>query len=406
MDHCCIKIEDRPTDWLMGDGNVTFKANIPSGEWTPYYHFNEWQKFVYESDLCVIFSEQEDIDAQIDWLISTGQVPQPTIDRLTQMGFMDVSKIDGKPHFHSSPIFTGSLTGNGMNGNPLPAPWDIVRKCGFLPWIDRPFTEATTPQEVLRKPTPDELAKARETLQYFVFNYHWVANGKRATPQMLAQARQMAPVQIGIAVSDTGYNQYVPSIPTATNPAHSILDIERNPNPAGELCADHYEPFLKVIVDGYPILYAIQGIVTPLAVPPPSVTIPAITVTVQPTVANVSILQQIVAALQKLVSLFTTSKGRIGSIENMNQYPWWVSSTGQGVAQRIISLVALVIPVLSYFGITIAQGDIESVINAAFIIAFAVWHLWAWSRANFLKDLKLGKYAPAFAPGQNDQSAQ
>lgn len=77
----------------------------------------------------------------------------------------------------------------------------------------------------------------------------------------------------------------------------------------------------------------------------------------------------------------------------MNTYPWWVSSTGQGIAQRIISLVALVIPVLSYFGINIAQGDVETVVNAILIAVFAVWHIWAWARANFNKQNKLGKYA-------------
>jgi hypothetical protein len=78
----------------------------------------------------------------------------------------------------------------------------------------------------------------------------------------------------------------------------------------------------------------------------------------------------------------------------MNTYPWWVSSTGQGIAQRIVSLVALIIPVLSFFGINIAQGDVEILVNAAFIIGFAVWHIWAWGRAFFNKQNGLGKYAP------------
>ena len=75
-------------------------------------------------------------------------------------------------------------------------------------------------------------------------------------------------------------------------------------------------------------------------------------------------------------------------------YPWWVSSTGQGVAQRIISLSALIIPVLSYFGINVAQGDVQIVVNSFFIFAFAVWHVWAWARAEFNKQNGLGKYAP------------
>jgi hypothetical protein len=78
----------------------------------------------------------------------------------------------------------------------------------------------------------------------------------------------------------------------------------------------------------------------------------------------------------------------------MNTYPWWVSSTGQGVAQRLISLSALIIPVLSFFGISLAQGDVELFINSVFIVVFAVWHLWAWARANVNKANLIGKYAP------------
>jgi hypothetical protein len=78
----------------------------------------------------------------------------------------------------------------------------------------------------------------------------------------------------------------------------------------------------------------------------------------------------------------------------MNQYPWWVSSTGQGVAQRLISLVALIIPVLSFFGVNIAPESATVFINAAFIVAFGVWQAWAWARANFMKSRGLGKYAP------------
>ena len=77
-----------------------------------------------------------------------------------------------------------------------------------------------------------------------------------------------------------------------------------------------------------------------------------------------------------------------------NQYPWWVSSTGVGLAQRIISLSALIIPILSMFGINIAPASIEIFVNAAFIVAFGIWQLFAWARASFNKQNGLGKYAP------------
>jgi hypothetical protein len=63
------------------------------------------------------------------------------------------------------------------------------------------------------------------------------------------------------------------------------------------------------------------------------------------------------------------------------------------VAQRLISLVALVIPVLSFFGVNIAPSDAMVFINSGFIVVFAIWHAWAWARANFYKVNSLGKYA-------------
>ena len=78
----------------------------------------------------------------------------------------------------------------------------------------------------------------------------------------------------------------------------------------------------------------------------------------------------------------------------MNQYPWWVSSTGQGLAQRIISLIMLVIPILSAFGINVAPDSVTLFINCLFIVGFGVWQAWAWARAAYNKARGLGKYAP------------
>jgi len=77
-----------------------------------------------------------------------------------------------------------------------------------------------------------------------------------------------------------------------------------------------------------------------------------------------------------------------------NQFPWWVSSTGQGVAQRIVSIVALVLPILSLFGINIAPATIQIIVNAGLILVFAVWQAWAWARAAWNKENQIGKYAP------------
>jgi hypothetical protein len=78
----------------------------------------------------------------------------------------------------------------------------------------------------------------------------------------------------------------------------------------------------------------------------------------------------------------------------MNNFPWYVSSTGQGVAQRLISLVALILPILSAFGVTLAPADVNVWINSLCIVVFGVWHFAAWARAAYQQKYGLGRFAP------------
>lgn len=115
---------------------------------------------------------------------------------------------------------------------------------------------------------------------------------------------------------------------------------------------------------------------------------------IQSTQQNVWILQQIVSLWQAILNLINPKVGSADPSMDNNQFPWWVSSTGQGVAQRILAFSALVIPILSLFGIKLQQQDVETFVNATCVVVFAFWQLWAWARANVLKQAHLGKYAP------------
>lgn len=268
--HSCFIAEVRPTDWFAGvNSNIVFKSNLPTGNWRPYFHYFERQKFVYDSNMCVIAAQQEIVDAQIDWLITTGQVAQPVVDALTALGFMDASGSDGKPHFHSSFAFPGSLTGNGTNGNPLPAPWDIARKYGLLPWTDRPFDANTNINDLLAKPSQAELDKAKQVIQYFSFSYHWIVdNGDLlGTPiTKMKTALQQTPLQIGINIG-AAWNQKNPTPSADLSPGHSVA-VELMDGATEVL--DHYDPFEKSLTYLWNIGYVLQGVVTPvLPIPQP-----------------------------------------------------------------------------------------------------------------------------------------
>lgn len=71
----------------------------------------------------------------------------------------------------------------------------------------------------------------------------------------------------------------------------------------------------------------------------------------------------------------------------------FTSSTGQGLALRIKTLALLIVPILNAFGVPLVSEDADKFIDAIFIVVFSVWQAYAWARAHFYKDNKLGKYS-------------
>jgi hypothetical protein len=319
MAHKCLIISPRDSDYIAGISSpIPFKAAVPSGDWTQYDVFFERQKFAWDTDGCVIFTAQESFDAQMDYFISSGQISAGLLGPFMSMGYMDANSSDGKPHFHSSPRFLQILTGNGFNGNPLPAPWDAMRKYGCLPWTDLPFDSSMSPQEYILASsiTPEMYSKAAQFLSLIggknSVQYHWIINNDPTNLTALQAARQQAPVCLGIAVDAGGWNVIEPPIATGA-PAHSVQNY--NQNSAGEMVLDHYVPFDKILQFGYPINYALQGVLslsytppispnpTPVSPQPPSA--PTL-----PPQANISQIRAfLAAAAQWLQNILVSLKG-------------------------------------------------------------------------------------------------
>ena len=277
--HSCLVIKDDPRDYRLGDGNIVMKANVPDGNWEQYWHFKMLQKIGgFETDLCVIFTACEtSVDTYMDFLISTGQLSQKTVDWITSLGFMDsVNSDDGKPHFHSSPLYIGNLTGNGMNGNALQDPWNTMRTYGLVPWSDFPFDMSDD-----NYAGAFNLAKAQSLIpkgQKFLagiggkdaIQFHWIYNNVYGTcpTSSMDTARQTAPLCIGINVGDNWNVVLPPAPPEGSSPGHSVGNLS---HPAqGEEAADHYVPFEKFLQSGYPIPQVLQAVIT-ITPPPPAV---------------------------------------------------------------------------------------------------------------------------------------
>lgn len=396
-DHNCLIIKPRASDYVLGSNSpISFKA-VSSGDWTNRLDFFEAQEINgWDTNGCVLFAAQESFDSQMDNLIATNQIPAGTLSQFNAMGYMDIG-LDGKTHFHSSPRSLQILTGNGTNGNSCPDAWDVMRKYGVLPWKDLPFDSTITKDSYFAPIPQTSMDKAAKFLTLIggknAIQYHWVVNGTAKNVFAMKAALPQAPLCLGIAVTGN-WNQATPTDPApGSAPQHSVMEYAAVDNDSFIL--DHYIPYEKKLDAGYPINYCLQGIVNPIFAASPIPLPPNPTVQQELTWLG-SVKQWLTALLVKLQNNNLQSddqKVAISEITASMNYPWWVSSTGQGIAQRILSFSALILPLLSAFGINIAQGDVEIVVNSALILVFAVWHVAAWARANFNKENKLGKYS-------------
>lgn len=261
-DHVCLKIVPRETDYIKGvNSPLQFKA-VSDGNWTPRLAFFESQKIQFETNGCVLFTAQESFDAQMDNLISLGQIPQSALDWFTAQGYMDMG-LDGKLHFHSSARFLEVLTGNGLNGNSLPDAWDVMRKYGVLPWKDLPYDASITEAAYFAAISQVSLDKAAAFLSLIggknAIQYHWIVNGGATNIPSMTSALAQAPLCIGIAVG-SDWNQVQPS-PIDGTPGHSVMNYLIDPFVE---IYDHYIPAKKELIKNYPIHYVLQGILSPL----------------------------------------------------------------------------------------------------------------------------------------------
>src|ERR1700728_2183895 len=256
----------RPTDYRAGDGHLKGTPHI-NGDWSPYLEFFESQLIAnQDSDGCVLFTAQEDFDAQVEQQIQSGAISTQTIAWFTANGYMDIG-LDGKPHFHTSPRFLQILTGNGFNGNSVQDGWDMMRLHGCLPWTDLPVDSTLTAAEYLAPLTQAQLNKGIQFLAAIggkpSISYQWVCDGTENLEAM-ANALPQAPLCLGV-VTDNGWNQTYPTPPpSGTDPNHCVMEYKQTGNDLS--IYDHYTPAKKELVN-YAALYAFQGIVT--VQPPP-----------------------------------------------------------------------------------------------------------------------------------------
>lgn len=315
-------VKPRPTDYVLGSNSpILFKSVNPSADWSSHLEFFDKQKLLFESSGCVLFSAAESFDAQMNFLLPT--FPQSVVDQIRSMGYLELG-LDGMPHFHSSPRYLQIKTGNAFNGNAAPDAWDTIRQWGVVPWADLPLDSTITQSEYLTGVTPAMDAKAAQFLALIggrqAVQYHWLNNGTQKNVPQILQQLQQAPICVGVATNDGWNQQYPTDPPLSQGPNHCVMVYAQ-----GLDILDHYIPFQKVLDSGYPIPFALQGIVNPIFTQTvPSPIPPAPTLPPNPTKPQVS------SWLQKLILwLQNIEKGRNLTSNQMNitQYQFLKSKT-------------------------------------------------------------------------------
>ena len=260
----------------MGDGQMkAAPVRVSDGNWLPYIEYYERQLLNGgDSNGCVLFTWQEDFDAQVNYLIENGKIPQSLLDQFSAWGYMDSNSNDGKPHFHTSPRFLQILTGNGLNGNNLVDAPTAARTYGCLPYTDLPVDPTMTPEEYVNPAaiTPAMYAKAKQFLEAIggkqAIQYQWITDGGTNVSGMRC-ALPAAPLALGINVG-TNWNTVQPTIPPVSaggQPGHSVMNYFIDVSD-GTWIYDHYLPNPKDLVAGYPIWYSLQTIVNIIPLPP------------------------------------------------------------------------------------------------------------------------------------------
>ncbi len=313
--HSCVKIQVRPTDFKMGDGQIPSSVRVADGNWLPYIEFYERQLLnTGDSNGCVIFTFQESFDAQMNYLILTNKISEELLTLFNRLGYMDTNSLDGAAHFHTSPRFIQILTGNGLSGNNLVDAPDAARKYGMLPYKDLPVDPTMTPEQYVDASaiTQAMYDKASQFLAAIgsktAISYQWITSGGTNIYGM-QQSLPTAPLALGVNVG-SNWNVVDPPAPPVSaggSPGHSVMNYMIDAQD-GTWIYDHYLPNPKDLVAGYPIWYSLQTILTvPLVAP----VLPS-----QPTVQQeLTWLQQVSSFLTMILSII---KGRNLSSNQMN----------------------------------------------------------------------------------------
>lgn len=166
-----VILGSREGDWIAGGiSGITYKEELPSGDWTPYLPLEEWQWHTigFDTMACVTFSALNVLETL--YFFKTG----------IRRNFSD--------------RFTAVMSGTMKTGNYLWKVGDSIRKDGLVDEADYPMIDNPTWDTYYVTPPIEVINKAKEFLKDWEVHYEVID----FTRESLLKHIKQAPIQVVI----------------------------------------------------------------------------------------------------------------------------------------------------------------------------------------------------------------
>lgn len=260
----------QPGDYVAGaETGIDFQINIPNGNWDQFAMPDnaDYQVAIYFDNLgCSNYSCGHSLEMQLNRLMALGIFTPEEIAELTAHKFIVNGKFNRLAKRYNA-IISGTNGGqipNHFLGNYFYKPWDSARHDGMVPDSLCPFPRLQrTPIFSVKDyynpavtQTPEVLAAAAVWKKIFTVKYEVVP----PTIAMLKKHMTQAPICIDTGTCSPWSDGLVPICSDTQGHGTALygsvdgreLHIE-----------DSYRPSLKRLAWGYPVHYAIKGVLYP-----------------------------------------------------------------------------------------------------------------------------------------------
>lgn len=264
-----------------GESGVGYEVRLKNGDWFNYSATDEKQyseppNSNFDTSSCTTFSALNSLEAQVNWLVANGKIPEDVLKLLKELGFFDAN---GK--FNCSDWFTAVMSGTKVGiGNDFGSVWDSIRNHGVLPESKgrKPsdFTYATEYLDAT-KVTTEQKALALRFLEIFEVVYEYILTGT-PSPETIAYHLKHAPIHIAAPICEGWSAPYgvVKKCPVLGVQHATLVDGVEDKVAIYDF--DQYVPFHKRLAWDYHIPWAVKGVLS-LKAPKPKAEKPVYTFT-------------------------------------------------------------------------------------------------------------------------------